>query len=111
MGSMPVAPGLPEMAAWGGLLRVGLPVFGELDEATGARTIGVELELLVGGYYTLAGDHQLFLAYATPGAIRLGANLVVHESLELILEGSVALPAPEAPMTLGALLGLVAWWE
>ncbi|MDF1564077.1 MAG: hypothetical protein P1V51_13595 [Deltaproteobacteria bacterium] len=101
----------PDMAAWGGFLRWGVPIFGVVDGQTGARQLGAELELVAGGYYTLPGDHQLFLAYGTPGALRLGANLVLGETLELILETAIAAPVGGEPMSLGVMTGLVAFWE
>jgi len=111
----------PDLSSFG-LFLIGGSEFGghEASEDIGARHT-VRLALTMGTYVTFAEDHQALLSYDTVvmpeqeagerdmevGALRLGYNATVHESIELIHEVSLDTPQGEERAGVGVMFGVL----
>jgi len=109
----------PGLAAWGFYLRSGAAFARE--DAGAEADLSLALEITIGGYWTVARCHQLLLeldgAYLADdgedtrafdlGSVRLGYNVGVTETIELITELSVDLPQAGERVAWGLLAGFI----
>ena len=108
----------PDLAAWGGYLRFGLPIEGADDGGGPAVSLG----LTVGLYYTVSAGHQLLTEVdavfrptprggdpaAEVGGLALGYNVGIHRAIELITQVSVDIPQGDERVGFGVMVGLIA---
>lgn len=116
----------PDLASWGGYVRLGLPLFGQ-SRAAGTE-VGHEheavfsVEVNPGVYVSAADDHQIFLevdAALHPfavagerqvelGGLALGWNVALADEIELISQVYLDLPQDDEPVAFGAVVGFIA---
>lgn len=111
----------PDLAATGLYVRLGAELYGRGPEEQGPSP-GTALSAVVGGYVTLASVHQILLeldgiwhprpgpgeARRDPGAARIGYNVTVADSLELINEVAVDVPLSDETWAWGGFTGFIA---
>jgi hypothetical protein len=106
----------PDMSTWGLYLRLDAPVVGPL---TAAEDPEVFLEGVLGAYGSVAAGHELHVALSgalgplsdaegDPGAVALGYNVLLTDTLELISEVSFGIPLSGEPFSVGVVVGLIA---
>jgi len=110
-----------EMDTWGAYLRGGAEIHGTPPSGDSVERV-IDLNITCGTYYCLHAGHQILLEYdfsfmekTDPGqgsfengALALGYNVLLNESLELITEARLNIPRDDEKITSGFFAGLIA---
>jgi hypothetical protein len=115
----------PDLERWGIYLMVGVPMLRAITgghDAEGERAFSVSVEATFGTYLTLGRRHQLLMDFQLAfhpglgteelvvevGGLGLGYNVLVHEAVELIVEGRFDIPQRDEPFAVGVMAGVIA---
>ncbi len=115
----------PDLRTWGVYFLLALPIYGRepiADGSGGGRETATHIEATVGTYVTIGERHQILVDYEMAfhpmargddpsveiGSVGFGYNVVLHDSIELITEVRVDIPAEGEDPSVGFMTGFIA---